>query len=445
MPASSAVPRPAAERGPLRRPALPELPLRGYRFERWTEACFGAGPALMEGGFVGVIADKLFHVHPAVLALVTAAPMFGNLSSSLWARFAHGRRRVPWTALLMAAFTLCVLAVAAIPEGRAGAALLVGLQVVSRQLLGGVTTLRSIVWTLNYPREVRGKLTARLSMISTVSFVATSWAGGQLLDANPQSFRLVYALGALLSAAGVVAFARVPLVGEAEHLAEERLAAEEATSGVLALLRADRLYARFLGWQMVGGISNMMVEAPLLYLVSNEMQASYAESIAATMVVPFALSLVTIPFWALYLDRVHVSAFRAVHGWTFTASQLLLWLGAGMHSLPVVFLARCVQGAARGGGALAWTLGHNDFATRERAGLYMGVHVTLTGVRGAIAPFLGMALYVGWAAHALPGVALELPAWRGLGDEVMPLAAAMSALSALGFRRLQRSISALQP
>ncbi|HTO68233.1 MAG TPA: MFS transporter [Myxococcota bacterium] len=437
-------PRPAPARGPLRRPALSELPLRGYRLERWTEACFGAGPALMEGGFVGVIADKLFHVHPAVLALVTAAPMFGNLSSSLWARLAHGRRRVPWTAALMAAFTLCVAGVVAIPEGTAGAALLVGLQIVSRQLLGGVTTLRSIVWTLNYGREVRGKLTARLSMISTVSFVATSWLGGQLLEANPQNFRLAYALGALASAVGVFAFSRVPLAGEAEHLAEERSAAHHATGGVLALLRADRLYARFLGWQMIGGISNMMVEAPVLYLVSREMQASYSESIAATMVVPFALALVTIPFWALFIDRVHVTAFRAVHGWTFTLSQLLLWLGAGVHSLPLVFVSRCVQGAARGGGALAWSLGHNDFATRERAGLYMGVHVTLTGIRGAIAPFLGMALYVGWSAHSLYGGALELPAWRGLGDGLMPVAAALSAASAIGFRRLQKSIQALQ-
>jgi hypothetical protein len=66
----------------LRRPELGPLALAGYRRERLTEACFTAGPALMEGGFIGVIADKLFHVHPAVLALVTAAPMFGNLSSA---------------------------------------------------------------------------------------------------------------------------------------------------------------------------------------------------------------------------------------------------------------------------------------------------------------------------------------------------------------------------
>jgi len=437
---------PEAERRALRRPALPELPLRGYRLERLTEACFSAGPALMEGGFVGVIADKLFHVHPAVLALITAAPMFGNLSSSFWARLAHGRRRVPWASALMAAFTVCVAAIALIPEGNAGAAGMVTLLIAARLILGGIITLRSIVWTLNYPREARGRVIARLSVINTLCLAGTSWLGGQVLNGNPQNFRLVYAGGALVAALGVLAFSRVPLLGESEHLAQERRASaqEPRSGGVLALLRGDPLYASFLGWQMLSGISNMMVEAPVLYLVSRQMGASYAESIAVTTVIPLLLSVATTPFWALYLDRVHVSAFRAAHAWSFSLSQLLLWAGAATHSLLMVLVARMVLGAARAGGGLAWNLGHNDFAPPDRVGLYMGVHVTLTGMRGAVAPFLGMALYLGWAAHALPGIGAALPAWDGLGDLLMPVAAVMSGVSALGFRSLQKRIESLQ-
>ena len=244
----------------------------------------------MEGGFVGVIADKLFHVHPAVLALITAAPMFGNLSSSFWARLAHGRRRVPLATALLGGFSLCVAGVALIPEGVAGAALLVGLQIASRQLLGGFIALRSIVWSLNYPREARGRVIARLAVISTLGMAGTSWLGGQILNGNPQSFRLVYALGAVVSALGVWAFSRVPLAGEDDHLAQERRSRTDGSGprGVIGLLRADRLYASFMGWQMLSGISNMMVEAPVLYLVSRQMKASYAESIAATTVVPLA-------------------------------------------------------------------------------------------------------------------------------------------------------------
>lgn len=426
----------------FRRPELGPLQLAGYRRERLTEACFTVGPALMEGGFIGVIADKLFHVHPFVLALVTAAPMFGNLSSAFWARLAHGRRRVPFATALMAGFAACVALVALVPEGNLGATLLVVALVAARLFLGGIVTLRSVVWTLNYPRESRGRVTARLGIISTLCIAGTAWVGGQMLDRSPESFRLVYAIGAVLAAIGVYAFSRVPLAGEDGHLSLERASAisDAGVPSAFSVLRDDRLYLRFLGWQMLLGIANMAIEAPLLYLVSREMGASYSQAIGITMVIPFALSVVTIPFWAMYLDRVHVSAFRAVHSWTFALSQVLLWLGAALQSLETIALARIVMGAARSGGGLAWNIGHNDFAPSERAGVYMGVHVTLTGIRGAFAPFLGMALYLGWSSRELPGLGLTLPAWGGMGDSLMLASAALSALSALGFRRLQKLI-----
>jgi MFS family permease len=428
-------------RDSFRRPELGAIALAGYRRERITEACFTVGPALMEGGFIGVIADKLFQVHPAVLALVTAAPMFGNLSSSFWARHAHGRRRVPFATALMWGFALCVAVVALVPEGSAGATTLIAALVVSRLLLGGIVTLRSVVWTLNYPREARGRVTARLSMVSTLGIAGTAWLGGLVLDGNPERFRLVYAAGALVAALGVIAFSRVPVLGEDEHLDGERALVRSGAprGGVVAVLREDGDYARFLGWQMLLGAAAMMTEAPLLYLVSREMGASYAESIGIMIVIPFALSVVAIPFWAAYLDRVHVSSFRSVHSWVFALSQALLWLGAVQHSLLVMSLARVVGGAARSGGGLAWSIGHNDFAPSTRAGLYMGVHVTLTGIRGAIAPFLGMALYLGWSARPL-AFGLELPGWSGMGDALLLGAAGMSGCAALGFRSLRRRI-----
>ncbi|MEX2208338.1 MAG: MFS transporter [Myxococcota bacterium] len=426
----------------FRRPELGVLALEGYRRERWTEACFTAGPALMEGGFIGVIADKLFHVHPAVLALVTAAPMFGNLSSAFWARLAHGRQRVPFATALMGGFTACVALVALVPEGAAGAWLLVGALILARLLLGGIVTLRSVVWTLNYPSAARGRVTARLSIVSTLGIAATAWAGGALLDGNPERFRLVYALGAVIAALGVLAFSRVPIVGELDHLAQERAFGGEgnARGGVISVLREDGDYARFLGWQMLLGTAAMMTEAPLLYLVSRQMGASYAESIGIMIVIPFALSVVAIPFWAAYLDRVHVSSFRSVHSWVFAFAQALLWLGAVKQSLMLLALARVVNGAARSGGGLAWNIGHNHFAPSARAGLYMGVHVTLTGIRGAIAPFLGMALYLGWSARPLPFTGLALPEWAGLGDTLLLLSAALSSVAAFGFRSLKRRI-----
>ncbi|OUX41710.1 MAG: hypothetical protein CBE21_05030, partial [Proteobacteria bacterium TMED261] len=51
---------------------------------------------------------------------------------------------------------------------------------------------------------------------------------------------------------------------------------------------------------------------------------------------------------------------------------------------------------------------------------------TLTGVRGAIAPFLGMALYIGVPTFS----------WAGIGSGVFLIAALISACAGVGFYRL---------
>ena len=68
----------------------------------------------------------------------------------------------------------------------------------------------------------------------------------------------------------------------------------------------------------------------------------------------------------------------------------MLWIGA----LLLAF--------AYAGSNLGWNLGHNDFASVGRAQHYMGVHVTLTGVRGAIGPPAGILIYQ-WLESLRPG------------------------------------------
>ena len=67
--------------------------------------------------------------------------------------------------------------------------------------------------------------------------------------------------------------------------------------------------------------------------------------------------------------------------------------------------------------------------------MYMGLHATLTGVRGAFAPVLAVALYANVAAR-------ELPALLAIGGWMMMLAAALSTVATLGFAALHWRILA---
>lgn len=429
----------------LKRPEIDRRALQGYRRERVTELTVPIALALMEGGFVGVVADKVYHVHPFVLAVISAAPMFSNLSSFLWARLARGRPKVPFVTALEGAMVALIALVALAPEGQLGAGYLVTATIMTRLLLAGSITVRSTIWSLNYPDAVRARLTGRLQLLTTITMALSSLTASVILDRNPESFRLLYLATASVAVVGVIAFSRVPHIGGERLLALERGELEHEgesrpTRGIWAVLRNDADFARYQACQFLLGVSNMMLEGPLIYLVSRQLGASYLQAICITMVIPFLLTTVTLPLWAHYIDRVHIARFRVTQSGLWILSQALVWLGAVQGSLAIIAAGRVVLGLARGGGGLAWTVGHNDFAGARDLSAYMGAHVTLTGVRGSFAPFLGMLLYVGFALDSVPLLSASLPAWSGLGPHTFGVSCALSTLSALGFTLLARRI-----
>ena len=410
---------------------------RSFRAEKASELSLPGAIVLLEGGVVGVIAAKIYAVEPLTLALISAAPMFANLSSFFWSKIAAGRSKVAFACLLQALVIACVVAVALVPNGEWGSFVLVSSMIASRVLLAGIVTVRSVIWSLNYARHQRARATSQLQMINAVITVLISSAIGPLLDTYPNSVAWIYWTGAILGCLGLALFAQVRVIGEARQRVRERRERRnpETAIGFLEILKTDRLFRWYQMNMFAAGFGAMLIEAPLIFIITRQMQASYTQSIMLTMVIPFAVSLLSMPLWANYLDRVHVAQFRSRQSVLWILAQLLTMLGAMLGSFVWLVIARTIMGVARGGGSLAWQLGHNDFARPDQLGAYMGLHVTLTGVRGAIAPFLGILLYTGWESGGLiPG------SWDGVGAGVFGVAAAISGLSGWGFYALYRAM-----
>jgi MFS family permease len=409
---------------------------RSFRREQLTELTLPVATSLMEGGFVAVVAAKTFHAEPWMLAVISASPMFGNLASYFWNRVGSARPKVPLIVALQCLVLACVVAVAASPRSDTGAWVLLGSVISCRLLISGIITTRSVAWSLNYGRHLRARTTGRLQVLSSLMIVATTSVGGLVMDAHPENFRWLYLGGAVLGAVGVWSFSRVVVMGEKRHRVLERRGNEDASerNGFFAILRADPQYARYQLHQFTSGVAAMMLEPALVYLVSRQIGASYLVSIGITMIIPFAFTLITLPFWARFLDRVHVAEFRARQNSLWVIGILIMFVGAWQMSLAWLAAGRVLTAIVNGGGSLAWQLGHNDFAPKDQLSAYMGIHVTLTGVRGAFAPFLGMALYLGWDARGW------LPAMPGIGPWLFLVSTAFAISAWLGFDRLRKEL-----
>jgi MFS family permease len=271
----------------------------------------------------------------------------------------------------------------------------------ARLCWSGVVTLRSTVWASNYPRAIRARIAGKFATIQALVLAGVSVGIGLLMDHDQHAYRWAYPLAAGVGLLGSLAYSRVRIRGHRALLQQERRVGKKQGSMrpslnplyIVRFLRLDRHFRRFMICQFLLGTGNMMITAPLIIILTDHYGMDYVDGIAIITTVPILMMPFSIPLWSRLLDRVHIVRFRAVHSWLFVLSNMLLVFTVAHGWIPGLWIAAGIRGIAFGGGVLAWNLGHHDFTNVASSSAYMGVHVSLTGLRGLIAPFLGVVLY----------------------------------------------------
>lgn len=437
--------------------AVPAMSRGNYLWELRSAMLVPAAIACVEGNVVGVIAAKAF-IDPempswagfAVAALASAGPL-GLLTSALWSGLFHGRDRVRCTNLLQLGVGACVLAIAVLPISTFGLIALVALTLLARVLVTGILTARSDIWRANYPRTQRGFAVGRLAIVTATVMGFTGLLVAAVMDAHAlrdQGFRLVYIACALAAVAGAWSFSHVRWRGRGAHLARERDASDDAPQppsprAMLRVLREDHNYRRFMIAQFLLGAPNLAATPLFILALKDGYALGYTPSIVLAHFIPVIMATLCIPMWSRLLDRTHIVHFRAIHSWTFVVANGLMGVGFLTDSLVLLALSRVVLGLGTGGGLIAWELGHHDFASRQMANLYMGIHATLTGIRGLIAPFLFTYVYLQLNLLG-PGRAPAAgdPAGIGAGVWTFFVLAAIGVVAAMQFMRMDAELRA---
>jgi hypothetical protein len=461
----------------------PYMVRANYVHEVRSALTFPLAAALAEGTFTGVVASKYFDASLLLIAVITAAPMFGNILALLWSELAEDRPKVKFINTLQLGVVIAMAAVGltyfiptdpmtlaggavAFDEGQLAGWAFAGLIIVARVLASGIITLRSAVWRLNYPRALRAQIIGRINGIYNTMLSATVLVSAILLDSHPGLYAVIYPVIAAVSLVGVLQFSRIKVRGEAGLLRRARLvptaASVDAEGGAtpdyarvtrdlsprgplarlgrrivdaFGLLKSDKMFREYQWWQFLLGASFMMMFPSLIYMVSSEMTDPTTQYVLAVVVlqfVPMVTGVVFLQVWAPVFDRVSIFRFRVLLGFAALSAHVLILVGALLNSLPVVAIGTFAVGVSMGGGQLAWQLGQNAFATRENVGTYMGLHVMLTGMRGMFAPFLGVGIY-----HVLSGW-VDAPGGMPGGRWVFLVPASLCLISMFGYARMSR-------
>jgi len=410
-----------------------------YARELWPWTLLGFASGLVEGGTVAVLVKKGFaglvapHWVDFAVALVSGAPALANISSFAWANLAHGRARVGVLAGLQGAFAVSVGLIALAPFAPSGLVLTIVMVIIARVLWAGILTVRAAVWSANYPRHVMARITGRIVTAGSLGVAAVALLAGWILDLHTAAARWLYLLAALCGLLAALRYRAVRVRREYRLLAAE--AGSGAASGAFSLsmlrqiLREDPSFRSYMFWLSLYGSGNLMMNAQLVVLFTDRLHLASLTQILLLTVVPLMLTPVFLPLWARLFDRGHIIEYRSRQCWALVGAIAILTLAVMLRVPALLWPGAVLVGVSYAGANLGWNLGHNDFASLGRTQHYMGVHVTLTGVRGLIAPPVGMACY-------------ELLEWQraGWGAAAMLLPLGLVTIGAIGFLRMRRDV-----
>lgn len=403
---------------------VPFMARRNYTVELQHLCLWGIFAGMFEGSVSSIVVAKTFGGGPWLVTIVMATPMFSNIMGLLWGTLATGRRKLSLFMMFASGCAVMVGSVALTPASPLGGWIFAAQILLARMLLSGCMTVRASLWKHNYAAVQRGRIVARLQIVRFSLAIVTVMGASLLFDVSPATYVYVYPLAALIGGAAVLAIGRMHVRGESAELAmiaRERATVQGASRfspiaplrAMVDVLRGDRSFARYCLAMMLLGSANMMIMPIMVIIVTKELFLSYFHSCSLMEVLPRVLMMGSLMPWARFFDRVGTVRFRVVNACVWASAAVNGGIGAWIiatwgidttapfvAAVTFVALSRMGEGLGKGGGAIAWNLGHLHFAESAKADVYMGTHVFLTGLRGMAAPFLGTLLYMVWGAAA---------------------------------------------
>ncbi len=251
------------------------------------------------------------------------------------------------------------------------------------------------IMKLNLPELSRHRIFAWGSAFGYLGEGILPFCFGWVLDDYHEAWRWIFPLTALVAMIPIIFQYRI-------HIPEDTKLPEEDSpqsfkeivirpwkdSWNLVMSRPD-----FRGFQvgfMLGGMGLMFMQSVLPAFFVGVLNLTYTElGVALTLCKGIGFAL-TSEMWAQWMNRVDIYRFSSIV--TLIAFVFPLILLGAQFQIIWLYIAYIVYGAMQAGSELCWNLSGPVFAKKEDSTLFSGVNLIAGGLRGCIAPAIGLML-----------------------------------------------------
>lgn len=354
--------------------------LRGpYHYDSLSAFFFGIfnGSVLI---FLPIVARRM-GASVRQIALLTSGPFIGFLFTLFWAHLSEDKKKMPyviWPGILSRSLFLFMLFVVK-PAGLVAIALLFYL------IAPIMDPAYASIMKEIYPDKHRGKVMGYVRVEMALSTIGAAYAGGYLLEMI--GYKYLFPLGAIFGILASLSFRRIGFV---ENGNPKQTMKKFSLVEMVRILDEDRAFLGFSAIFFLFGFGNLLA-MPLypLFLVD---RLDIPNSTVGELGALFSLLwMASYFFWGEYIDRKGPLLALDILFLLMSFVPLLYFLA---RNIWLVVIATAFSGIASGGLDLSWFNSTLRF-TGSRNGLvpkYAAIQTTLMGLRGVIAPFLGVGL-----------------------------------------------------
>ncbi len=249
--------------------------------------------------------------------------------------------------------------------------------------LGIINPAQNFILAKNYPNERRGAWFGIATSVMNAMSLITAISGGALLDINEQWFRWIYFIVGILGGIASFVLAAIPVP---QRKALEQW--ENPIKKIVSIFKTDKKFWIFERNFFIYGFGFLLLAPVIPLFMVDALRMSYKEISFARGVLGMLGMIVFSPFTGRILDK-HNPFTYASKIFALLALFPLMLLGGNIFGKFAVYAAYICYSLAMAGITIVWNLGSIFFAEPDYEATYQSVHITMTGLRGLIAPVFG--------------------------------------------------------
>ena len=329
--------------------------------------------------FREIVARKYFNASSGLITLlVMSLPMAWILSSTF---IGYIQRHVNFRPFLIIGAVLRVVAMAFMFMVKTPIQYIICIWLFILPM-GIINPIQNYILAMNYPDSRRGRWFGTAASVANFIGLGSSLVAGYFLDINQNLFRLIFFIVGISGAIACLILGIIPTPHREQH------PFENPVKLVSRIFKKNNQFFHFeMNFFIYGSAFLLLLPVVPIYLV-DVMNMSYKQISIARGVLGKLGIVIFSPFTGRFHDKHEPFTYAAMLFGLLALYPILLAVSSSL-GLSVVYLAFLFFSFAMAGVLITWNIGSIYFAEPNREVAYQSVHLTMTGVRGIIAPVIG--------------------------------------------------------